>query len=417
MPAPDSSVTPDTTAPATGPLAGLRVLDLTINVLGPVCTQILGDMGADVIKIEAPGGDQNRWNGPARNPGMSVFFLLMNRNKRSITLDLKSLQGLEALMRLVETADVIVHSMRSGAADRLGIGYEAVRARNPRIVYASAPGFRGDGPRWNTPAFDDIIQGASGLAWLNRDANGEPRYFPTVVADKHCGYVLASSISMALLHRERTGQGQRVEVPMYETMLQFCLFEHLWGGALGGAGDALGYSRMFSPHRRPYPTQDGHICVLAVNDQQWRRLLQAVDLSHLSADDRFKDMNTRIQNIDALYAMLGTQLKQKTTAEWTRIFDSTDVTYGPVHSLDDLLEDDYLKETGFFRRYQHPSEGEVVTTAIPVTFSSSPGSYRRPPPRIGEHTEEILREIGYSETVAAQMAGTTAQTQGASTHA
>jgi len=382
---------------ATGPLCGLRVIDLTINVLGPVCTQILGDMGADVIKVEAPGGDQNRYNGPSRNAGMSVFFLIMNRNKRSIVLDLKSQEGHAALMKLVETADVFVHSLRAGAADRLGIGYDAIRARNPRIVYACAPGYRGDGPRRDAPAFDDIIQGASGLASLNRGEDGQPRYFPTVIADKFCGYVLASSIAMALLHRERSGQGQRVEVPMYETMLQFSLFEHLWEGALGDPGARLGYTRMFSPHRRPYPTRDGHLCVLAVNDAQWRKLLDAVGLSHLSEEARFADMASRMRNIDELYAMLAEKLRHKTTAEWTQLFTRHDVSFGPVNSLDDLMRDEYLRETGFFKRYRHPSEGEVVMTSIPVNFSESPGGYRLPPPRVGEHTREILQSIGLAE--------------------
>ncbi|MDN8618194.1 CaiB/BaiF CoA transferase family protein [Variovorax ginsengisoli] len=384
-------------APAPGPLAGLRVIDLTINVLGPVCTQILGDMGADVIKVEMPGGDQNRYNGPTRHEGMSVFFLIMNRNKRSIVLDLKSADGQAALMKLVETADVFVHSLRPAAAERLGIGYETIRARNPRIVFACAPGYRSDGPRRDAPAFDDIIQGASGLASMNCDEDGQPRYFPTVIADKFCGYVLASSISMALLHRERSGQGQRVEVPMYETMLQFSLFEHLWEGALGEPGTRLGYSRMFSPHRRPYPTRDGHLCVLAVNDAQWKRLLDAVELSHLTQEARFADMASRMRHIDELYGILAERLRHKTTAQWTGIFTARDVSFGPVNSLDDLMQDEYLRETGFFKRYQHPTEGEVVMTSIPVNFSASPGSYRLPPPRVGEHTQEILESIGFKE--------------------
>lgn len=259
-----------------GPLAGLRVLDLSINVLGPVCTQLLGDMGADVIKVEPPEGDQNRMNGPSRHPGMSTLYLTMNRNKRSTVLDLKRPECIDVLMQLVDTADVFVHSMRPSAAVRLGIGPDAVRARNPRIVYAYAPGFRGDGPRKDHPAFDDVIQGMAGLAAMNAADPAHPRYFPTVIADKFCGYVLASSISMALLHRERTGEGQVVQVPMFETLLQFTLFEHLWEAALGKGGASAGYVRMFSPHRRPYATKDGHICVLAVNDLQWRRLLTAI---------------------------------------------------------------------------------------------------------------------------------------------
>jgi crotonobetainyl-CoA:carnitine CoA-transferase CaiB-like acyl-CoA transferase len=389
---------------ATGPLAGIRVVDLTINVLGPVCTQILGDMGADVIKVEAPEGDQNRHNGPARNAGMSAFYLIMNRNKRSVTLDLKTSAGLEALMRIVETADVFIHSLRPSAAERLGVGYEQVAARNPKIVYASAPGFRGDGPMRDAPAFDDIIQGACGLADLNRDKDGQPRYFPTVIADKFCGYVLASSVGMALFHRERSGTGQKVEVPMYETMLQFCLFEHLWEGAFGHADAKVGYSRMLSPYRRPYRTKDGYICVLAINDIQWKRLLDAVTLADLASDRRFADMASRMRHIDELYAALANQLLTKTTDEWIAIFREKDVTCGPVKTLTDLMTDDYLTATGFFKRYIHPSEGELVMTSNPIGFSASPPNYRFPPPTPGQHTLEVLRSVGYEEEEAARFA-------------
>ncbi|MNF37888.1 Formyl-coenzyme A transferase [compost metagenome] len=380
---------------ATGPLSGLRVIDLTINVLGPVATQILGDMGADVIKVEPPNGDQNRQNGPGRNPGMSVFYLVMNRNKRSIVLDLKKEECLEALLKLVETADVIVHSMRPSAAERLGICYEKIRARNPKIIYAFAPGYRGDGPYKDMPAFDDVIQGESGLAAINRDSDGRPRYFPTVIVDKFCGYVLASSISMALLHRERTGEGQQVLVPMMETMLQFNLFEHLWEGVLGKT-DGLGYTRMFSPHRRPYATQDGYVCLLAVNDEQWRRLLTAIGRPELLDDPRFCRMTERMRHINELYGILGDVIATQTSAYWEKVFAEADVPHGQVRELHELMQDDYLRETGFFNKVEHPTEGELVMTSIPVQFSSSPGNVRYLPPNLGEHSQEVLGEIGYS---------------------
>lgn len=390
--------------PSTGPLAGIRVIDLTINVLGPVATQILGDMGADVIKVEPPQGDQNRFNGPGHSPDMAVFYLIMNRNKRSIQLDLKRPDCLEALMKLVEGADVVIHSMRTDAAERLGIGYEAIAARNPNIIYAHAPGYRGDGPLWNRPAFDDVLQGETGLAALNASTDGTPRYFPTVIVDKFCGYVLASSVSMALLHRERTGEGQLVQVPMMETMLQFNLFEHLWEGALGkNNGKGLGYTRMFSPHRRPYHTQDGYICVLAVNDPQWRKLLKAIGHPEVLDDPKFSTMSARMRNVNLLYALLADTIQHKTTAEWEKIFNEQDIPNGPVRQLDDLMSDDYLQKTGFFQHHEHPTEGPIVMTSIPQHFSRSPGSIRRLPPNLGEHSEEILREAGFSDEAIASL--------------
>lgn len=391
-------------AEATGPLAGIRVIDLTINVLGPVATQIMGDMGADIIKVEPPTGDQNRQNGAGANPGMAVFYTIMNRNKRSVILDLKQAACLEALMKLVETADVFVHSMRPSAAERLGIGYEAIKARNPRIIYASGPGYNPEGPYKDRPAFDDVIQGESGIAAMNRDSQGAPRYFPTVVVDKFCGYVLASSVSMALFHRERSGRGQCVQVPMFETMLQFNLFEHLWEGALGSSqGKGLGYPRMFSPYRRPYATLDGHLCLLAVNDEQWRRVLGAIGKPSLLEEPRFSRMAERMRNIDQLYSILADAIATKSTAEWSAIFSAADVPHGPVRELNEMMSDPYLRETGFFQHHQHPTEGEMVMTAIPVQFSDSPGNVRLLPPNLGEHSLEVLAEVGYDAATAAQL--------------
>ncbi|REG58497.1 crotonobetainyl-CoA:carnitine CoA-transferase CaiB-like acyl-CoA transferase [Paraburkholderia sp. BL6669N2] len=390
----------------TGPLTGVRVIDLTINVLGPVATQLLGDMGADVIKIEPPEGDQNRKNGPGRNPDMAVFYTIMNRNKRSVSLNLKLAECREAVLRLVETADVFIHSMRPSAARRLGIDYESIKARNPRIIYASGPGYRPDGPYKDRPAFDDVIQGETGIAAMNRDADGSPRYFPTVIVDKFCGYVLASSVSMALYHRERTGLGQCVQVPMFETMLQFNLFEHLWEGALGSSdGTGLGYTRMFSPHRRPYATKDGHICLLAVNNEQWRRVLCAIEAAHLLDDPRFCHIADRMRNINELYGIVSEAIKTRTTAEWNAIFAAADVPHGPVRELNELMQDHYIKETGFFQHYEHPTEGEMVMTSIPVHFSESPGNVRYLPPNLGEHSIEVLIEAGYTEHEATQLSG------------
>lgn len=380
-----------------GPFAGLRVVDVTINVLGPLATQILGDMGADVIKVEPPRGDPMRQLGPTRVPGMASHFLGLNRNKRSLVLDLKRRAAHAALMRLVETADVLVHNMRLEAADRLGIGYAAVARCNPRIVHACATGYRKDGPCRDRPAYDDVIQAESGLAAMIERANGEARYVPMAIADKLCGVVLASAIAMALFRRERTGQGDAVHVPMLETMLSFNLADHLWYGALNEPEEGLGYPRMFTPYRRPYATKDGKIAVLANTDEQWRRLLAALDCPQLANDTRFATLAERSRNIDALYAVLAERLLERTTAEWQQRLDAADIPNGRINDLDAIWTDSYLQATGFFCTMRHPTAGLIRTTAVPVSFERAPGRLRLPPPALGEHTRAVLGELGFAD--------------------
>jgi len=381
-----------------GPLAGVRVLDLTINVLGPVATMILGDMGADVIKIETPEGDPNRQNGPARHPNMAAMHLNMNRNKRSVTLNLKRPEAREALLRMVESADVFIHSMRPAAAQRLGIDYEEIARRNPRIVYGYGCGYMPGGSRENDPAFDDVVQGEAGIADLMLRSVGQARYLPTVLVDKFCGYMLASAVGMALYARERSGVGQLVRVPMLETIVAFNLQEHLWGGAFDPPmGSGVGYVRLLSEHRRPYETRDGHICVLAVNDEQWRRLLPTIGRPELVTDPRFSTVDGRMKNIDHVYGVVSDQMKTQTTAEWHRLLDAIDIPNGAMARFEDMLNDAYLNETGFFHRYEHPSEGPMLTPCVPTQFSATPGGIHRHPPRLGEHNAEVFAALGYSE--------------------
>jgi crotonobetainyl-CoA:carnitine CoA-transferase CaiB-like acyl-CoA transferase len=380
-----------------GPLNGIRVVDLTINVLGPLATQILGDMGADVIKIEAPEGDPMRHSGFSKHAGMASLFMNTNRNKRSIVLDLKRPAPLAALLRLIETADVFVHSMRPLTAERLGVSYETLSARNPRLIYAYGPGYRSDGPNRDRPAFDDVIQGESGIAAIIGRSTGEPRYVPMILADKLCGHVLASAIGMALYSRERTGKGQEVVVPMLETMLSFNLVEHLWTNFFGDDRENLGYSRILSAHRRPYPTRDGHICMLAISDDQWRRVFTVIGKPELAHNECFAELKARTQNIDALYGILAEQMKTRTTAEWRQLLDAADLPNGAVNDFRNMAEDEYLEATGFFQRYEHPTEGAMVTTSIPIQFGDTPASIRLTPPALGQHTISVLREIGYDD--------------------
>jgi len=373
------------------------VIDVTTVVLGPFASQVLGDMGADVIKVETTEGDATRFIGPSRTKGMASYFATLNRNKRSLSIDLKKPAAREALLRLIDGADIFIHNMRAGAAERLGLDYQSLSQRNPRLVYASAGGFRKGSSMQEFPAYDDLIQGLSGIASLNAGPDGAPRYFPTVVVDKLTGSTLASMIGMALFHRERTGEGQEVHVPMLETILSFALIEHLWWGTLGEPEKGLGYPRMLTPHRRPYQTKDGYISVIAVSNAQWGKLFDAMGVGHLINDPRFNTLEARSDNVDALYATLTEGMKTRTTAAWLEELRPADIPCGPANRLEDLFTDEYLKETNFFEEADHPTEGRVVVPAIPARFSKSQPSVRSLWPALGQHNREILREAGCSE--------------------
>jgi crotonobetainyl-CoA:carnitine CoA-transferase CaiB-like acyl-CoA transferase len=378
----------------TGPLAGVRVVDLTSVVLGAYCTQMLGDLGADVIKVEAPGGDTTRYTGPRQSPDMASMFMGLNRNKRSIVLDLKQAAARDAVLRLTDSADVFVHNIRPQKLEKIGLGPDALMARCPRLIYAGLHGFREDGPYGGRPAYDDIIQGLSGLSGLMDTLTGEPRYAPTVIADKTCGMMGAHAILAALYHRERTGRGQFVEVPMFETMVAYLLVEHLYGRTFVPDNGGTGYNRVLAKWRKPYRTADGYVCMLAYTDAQWRRFWTAVGKPEMMNDPRYVDMSARARNIDDVYRLAGEELTNRPTAEWVKLLDEIEIPSGPVKSLDEVMDDPHLAATGFFRRMTHPTEGEVVVTDVPLRFSDSPAGIDRLPPRLGEHGREILREIG-----------------------
>ncbi len=388
-----------------GPLAGLKVLDLTSVVFGPLCTQVLGDQGADIIKIEAPEGDTTRYTGPARNKGMAALFLGLNRNKRSLVLDLKQQVAKDALWRLIDTADVIVHSIRPQAVERLGFAPEAVLARNPRIIYAALTGYGTGGAYEGKPAYDDVIQGQSGVAALMSQLAGEPRYAPMIIGDKTCGLVASQAITAALFSRERTGKGQYVEIPMLETMAAFVLAEHLFGHTFEPPKGAIGYNRVLAPWRRPYKTKDGFIAMLVYTDAQWRRFWALVGREELGRDQRFSTMSARADNIAEVYRIAGECMLARTTEDWLAVLEKNEIPSAHVRSLEDLMTDEHLASVGFFQRFTHPSEGEIRQASPPAQFGATPSSISRLQPRLGEHSREILAEAGLSPAEIERLVG------------
>ena len=381
-----------------GPLAGIRILDLTSVVAGPLATQMLGDMGADVIKIESPEGDAPRHTGPSRSPNMAALFMGLNRSKRSLVLDLKNDAAKDVLWRLIANADVLVHSMRPQAISKLGFSHKDVCAKNPSIVYAALHGYRDGGPYSGQPAYDDVIQGQSGIAALMSEVAGEPLYAPMIIADKTCAIAIAGAVSTALFARERTGRGQFVEIPMFEQMASFVLGEHLFGHNFVPPIGSLGYTRVLASWRRPYKTRDGYLCMMAYTQNHWRKFWTAIGKPEVHADARFDSITSRAKNIVELYELAGACIADRTTDEWLKLLRELEIPSARMSSLDDVMNDPQLKASGFFKRATHPSEGEILYTDLPVRFSESTTGSTRLQPRLGEHSFEVLREAGFSET-------------------
>jgi crotonobetainyl-CoA:carnitine CoA-transferase CaiB-like acyl-CoA transferase len=380
-----------------GPLEGVKVIDMTSVLMGPYATQTLGDYGADVIKVESPDGDITRQIGPVRNPGMGPIFLNANRSKRSISLDLKKPAGRDVLLRLAAKADVLVYNVRPQAMARLKLDYASVAAVNPGIVYAGMFGFGQDGPYAAKHAYDDLLQGASGLSHLiARAGDGTPRYVPTALADRVVGLSAVGAILASLLHRERTGRGQQLDIPMFETMVGFVLGDHLGGLTFEPPLDQGGYARQMSPDRRPYRTSDGFISVIIYNDKQWDSFFAATGRADLRKHPMFADFAARMLNIDAVYAELGRIFATRTTAEWLKLLTEADIPTMPVHDLQSLLQDPHLVKTGFFAAADHPTEGAIRSMRVAATWSDTPAVPERLAPRLGEHSREILSEAGFS---------------------
>lgn len=381
-----------------GPLAGIRILDLTSVLMGPYATSLLGDMGADVIKLESPEGDIIRQVGPSRSGEMGGMFMHANRSKRSIAINLKSATGLEIALRLAAGSDVLVYNIRPQAMERLGLSYDAVAAANPQIIYVGTFGFGQDGPYAERPAYDDLIQGAVGIPSLLAEAgDGTPRYVPINIADRVVGLHAVAAILAALRHRDLTGHGQRIDVPMFETIASLVLGDHMGGLSYEPPLDGGGYPRLLSRHRRPYRTADGYLCVVIYTDRHWRRFLEMTGHADRLSDPRFASHASRIRNIDAITEHLAEVFLTRPTAEWQAMLADADIPHTPLPTLAGIMEDPHLAATGFFEPVEHPVEGLTLSMRVPTRWSDSQPSPSRFAPRLGEHTHELLAEHGYSD--------------------
>lgn len=387
---------PPPSPPRTGPLAGVRVLDLTAVVLGPLATQILGDFGADVIKLEPPEGDLMRANGVSRRRGMSSIFLAINRNKRSLVIDLKQAAGVAAVKRLLPTVDVLVHNMRTAAIERLGLGPAVCTAINPRLVYCVATGFGEDGPDAGKPAFDDVIQAACGLAGLMGHDTGAPDYVPSLIADKTTGMALANAVLAALFERTRSGLGQVVEVPMFETMVAFMLAEHLGGRSFDPPLGSAGYARLLAGGRKPAPTRDGHVAMLPYTAEHWRQFFCAAARPDLGEKYAMDDRHARNARVQEMYADMVAITRTLGTEELLALCREHDIPATRIYRIDDLTGHPHLQAVGLFQKQQHPSVGPIIAVRPPTRFGRTPAELALPAPALGQHSAAVLREAGFS---------------------
>jgi crotonobetainyl-CoA:carnitine CoA-transferase CaiB-like acyl-CoA transferase len=379
-----------------GPLSGVTVLDLTSVLMGPYCTQTLGDMGADIIKVESPTGDTSRQGGIGKTAGLPGSFANLNRNKRSVVIDLKQESGRETLLRMIRTADVFVHSMRPHTLEKLGLSYDVLQQANPRLISCGMFGFGSKGRYREKAAYDDIIQAASGLAMLQQTVFDRPAYMPTVLADKVTGIQGIGAIAMALFRREKTGVGQHIEIPMFETMAAFVLVEHVQGHTFVPPLSPPVYARVVSKFRRPYHTITKPLGVLVYNDKQWKAFLTMIGKPELVGAGIFSTMKTRLKHIDEVYAFVEETLLTRSAEEWLPLLEKAEIPVMPVLSTEDLYCDGHLTDVGFFQTMQDEDEGELCFPGVTTQFSATPGSIRRRGPYHGEHSREILSQFGFS---------------------
>ena len=380
------------------PLEGIRVLEIASMIFGPLSGQYLGDMGADVIKLEPPDGDLTRSIGPRRSPRMGSFFLTSNRNKRSIVVDLKTTEGKEILQSLVSKTDVLLHSMRTPAANRLGLDYASLSQQHQRLIYCHVAGYGDDGLYAGRPAYDDIIQAASGLATLQTVIAGQPRFIPTIIADKISGLHAAYAIMAALMQRSQTGLGQHVDVSMFETMAAFNMMEHQWGHAFEPPIGPMGYEPVSTAARRPYKTLDGFLALLPYNDLHWNRFFELAGESQIMQDPRFATFAARQKNVQLVWNEIEKQIARKTNAQWLELLTPEDIPFSVVNSLEDLVNDPHLKSVDFWQIHQHPSEGSLRMARVPIQMSGARTDFKRLQPLLGEHSKEILQELGFDDS-------------------
>ena len=382
-----------------GSLDGIRVIDLTSVVIGPICTRTLADQGADVIKVEPPSGDllRNLAKG-GRNPGMPGKFLNFNRNKRSICLDLKKPAGADAVRKLVNNADVFVSNVRPSALARAGLDWDTLRALNPNLIYCGIVAFGEGGRYYNQPAYDPIVQSLSGIAGTFERAHGKPIFVPMVMSDHVTGLIAAQCIGFALYRREKTGVGETIEVPMLENMASFVMSEHMGGQTFIPAAGPTGDNRLVSPDYRPQPTKDGYITISPNTDAQAFAFFDAIGRPELKTDSRFNSPASRTAHAHDYFQVRAKGLAQRTTDEWIKLFAELDIPAARYNTIDDLFDDPHLDDVNFFTEVDHPSEGRIRMTKVPNTFGGGGRDDRRTAPLKGQHTNEVLTEIGYTKT-------------------